>query len=245
MFSMHTTSSVEAMPQHIAIIPDGNRRWGKINGYGANYGHRKGADTFRIILEEILKKNIPYVTFWAASEDNLVKRSRMETSFLANTLRREISSKRFLDDMKRQQVSVRFFGRSHEIMHDRKLADAMRAAEQATSQFDRYHLTILFGYDGRSEMTEAIRAIVKRPPEKIARETVREALWTGFLPPVDLVVRSGEEDAGWCHWSGGFMMWQAAQAQFYATKTLWPDFSIKELGRVLRDYSRRERRMGK
>jgi undecaprenyl diphosphate synthase len=245
LIHMKNNDSFPALPQHIAIIPDGNRRWGKANGVGANGGHKKGEETFRTILTAMLEKEIPYVTFWAASEDNLIKRSRVEIMFLANALRREISSKSFLNDMQDRQVSVRFFGNSQKILHDKKLASAIRAAEQATARFDRFHLTILFGYDGRSEMIEAIKTIAHRMPERIDRATVCDALWTGILPPVDLIIRSGEETAGWCHWSAGFMMWQAAQAEFYTTKTLWPDFSKRELEHVLTEYTRRERRMGK
>lgn len=233
------------LPRHIAIIPDGNRRWGKKHGVGANVGHKKGAENFRKISHEILSRGVPQITFWAASEDNLLKRSRVEISFLSCLLAKEIASPEFVDEMTKCRVSVRFIGAWKAILHNKKLDDAIRTVEQRTAGFKKYHLTVLFGYDGRREMLDAVRRVAKTSNEKIDHEMLRDALWTGSLLPVDLVVRTGEEDVGWSHWSAGFMMWQTAQSEFYTTKTLWPDFSSIELERMLDDYARRERRFGK
>jgi undecaprenyl diphosphate synthase len=232
-------------PQHIAIIPDGNRRWGKQQGIGANIGHEKGAENFREISRAAFGHGVPWITFWAASEDNLAKRSRAEVSFLAHLLSREISSAAFLNEMEENQISVRFIGTWDTILRNAKLNRAINTIQEKTAGFKKFHLTILFGYDGRTEMLEAVKKMMRETAKKIDRGSFARALWTGTLPSVDLVIRTGEEDAGWCHWSAGFMMWQAAQSEFYTTKTLWPDFSRPELERVFKEYSRRERRFGK
>ncbi len=231
-------------PQHIAIIPDGNRRWGKDRG-GASIGHKRGTENFKKIFRAAFQDKVPYVTFWAASEDNLKRRSRKEVMFLVDLLARTIASKTFEDEMIENKISVRFIGSWNVILRDAKLDRVIHAIEKRTANFKDFHLTILFGYDGKQEMLEAIKDIARQPGRKIDLETIQHAIWTGVLPPVDLVIRTGEEDPGWCHWSAGFMMWQTAQSEFYATKTLWPDFSITEFERTLDEYSRRERRFGK
>ena len=121
------------------------------------------------------------------------------------------------------------------------LKETIKQLEEETKGFSKKNLTILFGYDGRREMTEGIEDIKKRPSEKITYEMVHKTLWTGDLPLVDFVIRTGGEP----HWSAGFMMWHTANAQFYFTKTLWPNFKKIELEKALKDFSERERRFGK
>jgi undecaprenyl diphosphate synthase len=231
-------------PDHIAFIPDGNRRWGRGRGLAANASHRRGAERFRSVFLHAVDRGIPSVTFWMTSEDNLKKRSRTEISFLFRLLANEISSRSFRKEMTAHGVSVRFPGTEHIRKQHPALARAMRRIEEHTASGSDHFLTILVGYDGRSEMVDAVRRLIDTPRTKIDRATLGAALWTGFLPPVDLVVRTGEEDAGWSHQSSGFMMWQTANAEYYATKTLWPDFSPEEFDRVLFDYGRRTRRFG-
>lgn len=232
------------LPRHMAIIPDGNRRWGKTRHITVNRSHEKGAENFRAIFREAFRSGIPWVTFWAASEDNLTKRSCTEIFFLADLLAREIASEKFETEVMENKVSVRFVGVWDRILHNKKLSDAVRVIEKKTAHFNAAHLTILFGYDGRREMIEAIETIAHSRGE-VNNKTLSAALWTGFLPPVDLVLRTGEEDAGWSHQSAGFMMWQAAQAEFHSTGTFWPEFSAEDFHKMLSGYAHRERRLGK
>lgn len=237
--------SPSPVPEHIAFIPDGNRRWGRGRGLAANRSHARGAERFRTVFRHAVEREIPSVTFWMTSEDNLKKRSATEVAFLIRLLVRELSGSSFRKDMKTYGISVRLPGKETTFRRHPALARAVRDIEEQTAHFLRHRLTILFGYDGRSEMVDAVRRIAALPTERIDRERLGAALWTGFLPPVDLVIRTGEEDAGWSHQSAGFMMWQAANAEHYATKTLWPDFSPEEFDRVLENYARRTRRFGK
>jgi len=233
-----------SIPDHIAIIPDGNRRWARGRGFHPTAGHKKGAENFKTIMRAAFRAGIPYLTLWVASEDNLLKRSRLEVRFLVAILRRELRSKGFRQEIAENEVSVQFAGRSGEILHDVGLTKLMHMIERETAHFKKFHLTVLFGYDGRREMLEAVKKMQK---EKTAttNESLRAALWTGNLPPVDLVIRTGEEELGWSHWSAGFMMWQAAEAQFYFTKTFWPGFTEDEFKKALEGYAMRERRFGK
>lgn len=229
-------------PNHIAIIPDGNRRWAKQNKFLPWHGHEKGIRRFREIANAVFDRHIPYLTLWAASEDNLTKRSKREVRFLiallTDWIQKEIDEKEFL----RNGIRIRFIGCWKQILpnHD-KLARLIGALEAQTKDLKKNNLTILLGYDGRREMIEAIQQLQKNKTHEVTDKILRDALWTGVLPPLDLVIRTGGEP----HWSAGFMMWQAANAQLAFTKTLWPAFKTKELEEILIDFSKRGRRFGK
>ena len=227
--------------QHIALIPDGNRRWAREHGLVPWKGHEKGAARFFEIAEHAFAQGIPYVTLWAASADNLTKRSRIEIKFLCSILRRELESKRTIALFMDNHIRVRFIGQWKKLVQNDTLIASIGKREEETKQFAQRNLTILFGYDGRREMMEAIKRLRRTPEISVDYDTVKENLWTAALPPVDLVIRTGGEP----HWSAGFMMWHTADSQFYFTSKLWPDFDTKELQNAFDDYAKRERRFGK
>lgn len=228
------------LPRHVAVIPDGNRRWARGRGLLALQGHREGRLRFREIREAVWRLGIPYFTFWAASEDNLSKRSRTEVKLLAllmrQELRRVLAQKEFIT----KELRIRVIGRWYDILKDKTLKGLAEQLEGASRSFTRHHLTILFGYNGDREMIEAIEKIQKESRQPVDAALIRNALWTRDLPPVDLVIRTGGEP----HWSAGFMMWHTQNAQLYFTDTLWPDFVENELTKALADYGRRPRRFG-
>jgi len=226
------------LPKHLVAIPDGNRRWAKERGLVPWEGHREGVKKFWEVCEEAFDMGVPYFTFWAASEDNLKKRSRIEVKFLVLLLKKEVFDKSLFARLEKDEMRLRVFGRWNEILKDKKLEETIRDLEKKTAKFEKHNLTILFGYDGKREMIEAIEAL--RRTKEINYEKVKQSLWTGDLPPVDYVIRTGGEP----HWSAGFMMWLTADSQFYFTEKLWPDFGEKELHKALEEYSLRERRMG-
>ena len=232
---------LETPLKHIVLIPDGNRRWARGRGLIPWKGHEKGAERFFEIAEYAFTAGIPYVTLWAASEDNLIKRSKIEIKFLCSILRRELASPRTIARFMDNHIRVRFVGQWERLINDSKLAFVLKKREEDTKKFTERNLTVLFGYDGKREMMEAIKKISRLPETKVDYDTVKKNLWTGALPPVDLVIRTGGEP----HWSAGFMMWHTADSQFYFTEKLWPDFDAKELQKALIDYARRERRFGK
>ena len=227
-------------PHHVAFIPDGNRRWAKEHGLKAWDGHRHGLKVAHELFTEAAKLGIPYVTFWAASEDNLRKRSRMEVKVLALLLREELADGLKTGRYVKNQVRVRIIGRWHSILKDEKLLKLVKKVEAETRHFTKNHLTLLFGYDGHTEMLEAMKKL-KVADETVSDENLRSRLWTGDLPQVDLVIRTGGEP----HWSAGFMMWHVANAQLYFTDAFWPAFRIPQFHKALAEYTRRERRFGK
>lgn len=227
------------LPRHIALIPDGNRRWAKSKKLNPSDGHRTGVQNFRDIVRELFK-TVPHVTFWAASEDNLRKRSSLEVAILSRLIEKELLWWMNAPELKEYDIRVRVVGRWSALLKNKKLDRTVQAIEQKTTEHNKRFLTILLGYDGKREMLEAIKTLQKN--NNSATDTsLKQELWTGFLPDVDLVIRTGGEP----HWSAGFMMWHTANSQFYFTETLWPAFSKKELAAALQEYERRERRLGK
>ena len=225
----------------MALIPDGNRRWAREKGLVPWKGHKKGAERFFEIAEKAFDVGVPYVTLWAASIDNLTKRSKIEITFLCSIIRRELESKKTIARFMENRIRVRFTGQWKKLVQDDTLITVLERTQEMTKHFTERHLTVLLGYDGKQEMVEAIKKLRRTPETSVDYASVKEQLWTSELPPVDLVIRTGGEP----HWSAGFMMWHTADSQFYFTEKLWPDFDGKELQKAFADYARRERRFGK
>ncbi len=227
------------IPRHIAVIPDGNRRWAKQNQVNYTKAYAAGGAATHVIIEEAFRSGVEYLTFWAASEDNLTKRPVAETNILRALIRRELASILKNDSIIKHKVRVRVFGRFRELLKDAKVNDLVRELEQRTKHFSDHNLTVLLGYDGKREMVEAIKAMQKNEL-KPSNEAVEQSLWTHELPQVDLVIRTGGEP----HSSAGFMMWLTANSELYFTNLFWPSFNAKEFHHALLDYATRRRKLG-
>lgn len=237
------SETIENLPIHIAVIPDGNRRWAKKKGFKPWFGHLQGAKTLEKILAESLKLKIKTFTFWAGSFDNLTKRTKKETDYLFRLYERYLTKLAKRKEIQRDKIKIQVFGRWSEIF-PLKTKEAIKKIEEATKNNGGYFLNILIAYNGTDEMLEAVRKIsdLKIPPEKITAETIKANLWTKNLAPVDLIIRTGEE--GDPHNSAGFMMWDTAYSQYYFTKTLWPDFTPEEFKKSVANFLKTERRKG-
>lgn len=235
------------IPNHIAIIPDGNRRWAVKKGMARFLGHKSGADTSEDILKAAFDLGANYVTMWGSSVDNILKRTKPEVKYLLGIFEKSFFKLAESKEIHKRKVKINVFGRWEELFPE-KVKKAIQKAIDATKNYKGRELTILLAYSGIDEMTKAVEHIVFRQAQykrnrilKINEDVIRKNLWTGNLPPVDLVIRTGGEP----HWSAGFMMWHTADSQFYFTKTLWPDFDAKEFKEAIVEYTKRERRLGK
>jgi len=232
------------IPNHIAIIPDGNRRWAKARGLKPWVGHQKGVERLDDILKIVLDLKIPYFTFWAASRDNIEKRSPREIKFLLEILKKKFLELARKKEIHKNQVKINIFGGWRKIL-PRSVSRAAEKAIRATERYDGFFLNILLAYNGTEEIMEAVQRIVDMPRAKrrfkVTPKLIKENLCTKELPSVDLVIRTGGEP----HLSAGFMMWDTADAQLYFTDTLWPDFDRQEFIKAIEEYNRRERRFGK
>lgn len=228
------------IPNHLVLIPDGNRRWAKKRSLKPWLGHKQGFALLTELCEAAINWGIKYITFWAASIDNLTKRDKTEVKFLLKIIKEELARPDFLKFLHRYKIHVRILGEWDSVIKDDVLIKVLHNLEEQTKNYGQSFLTILFAYDGKREMLEAVGRI-KSTNGEVSEELLRKNLFTGHLPDVDFVIRTG----GQPHWSAGFMMWLTANSEYYFTQTLWPDFGPKELNEALKDYKTRLRKMGK
>lgn len=250
------------LPKHVAIIPDGNRRWARERGRPGFEGHIEGVKRFREISRAAFEMGgIRYFTFWAASFDNLTKRSPEEVAGLVSLLKQELADESTLQMCCENEVHFRTSGEWDEILQDNELLGLVTNLDRRTLHFKKHHLTLRFGYSGKREMLGAVRElcyhavekwrsspneVVGRELEDIDEALIRKFLRPGDLPPLDLVIRTGacEEGPNWSHYSSGFMMWLAADAKVFSPSTLWPDFTAEMFRQTIADYSKTLRRFG-
>ena len=231
------------IPTHVAIIPDGNRRWARKKGLQSWEGHEAGAKNLEKVLRANLDLGVKYVTFWGSSMDNLRRRPWREKKALLDIYRRYFMKLLENDDIHRNEVRVNVIGKWEE-QFPAAVKNAIRKCINRTKKYRKFFLNFLLAYSGDDEMVEATNKIIERFKGRVKRITARmikEHLMTKDLPPVDLLIRTGGEP----HMSAGFMMWDVANAQLYFSETLWPDFDEKKVREAVMDYGRRARRYGR
>jgi undecaprenyl diphosphate synthase len=231
----------EIIPNHVAIIPDGNRRWARGKGMKPWEGHEVGAKNFEVLIKYSLKKGIKCLSIWGSSLDNLTKRPLEEKKELLEIYKRYF--KRLLDgeEIHENEVQVNVIGRWEEQFPE-SLKQIIYEAIEKTRRYKKRMLNFLLAYSGNDEMIETIQKIHDRYEKgvKITPEIIKENLMTKNIPSVDLLVRTGGEP----HNSTGFMMWDLTDAQYYFSPELFPDFTEEKYEEALEEYARRQRRFG-
>ncbi len=221
------------IPQHIAIIPDGNRRWAKDKGLPAVEGHRKSAQNFEDILMKAKELGIKCVSAWSFSTENW-KRSEEEIGFLFDLLRSMFKryKKRFLEE----EVRFVHLGRKDRVPKDVK--DIIEDLEESTKNNSKLTIALGLDYGGHDELVRAVKKLLSKGLE-VTEENIEKCLDTAGLPPLDLIIRtSGEKRLS------GFMSWQNAYAELYFYDKHFPDFGPEELEKAIKDYAQRNRRFG-
>lgn len=221
--------------RHVAIIPDGNRRWARSRGKMPWLGHAEGIKTYEKILQKALDLNIYCFSFWGMSVDNIEKRSKQEVRFLLSSFSRSLMRALKSKDLAKNDVRISILGEWRRLFPER-LAGLGEKIIAETRERKRHIVNLLLCYDGKTEMQ---RAFAKAREAKDF-SSPKEFLWTRDLPPVDLVIRTGGEP----HLSAGFMMWDTADAQLHFSEKLWPDFTPADFEAAIADFGCRERRFG-
>ena len=228
------------IPEHIAVIMDGNGRWAKSKGLPRSLGHRAGMVSLRQIVKNCAKLGVSYLTVYALSTENW-KRPAEEVSFLMKLfgeyLKKEVAS------LKKNNVRLRFLGDIS--IFSEVLMQSILKAEEETSTCSGLQLIIAINYGGRQELVYAARRIADNikngllKPEEVSEKTVSAALYLPDIPDPDLIIRTSGEMR-----ISNFLLWQIAYSEFYATDVLWPDFREKHLIEAIASYSKRNRRFG-
>lgn len=234
--------TLDNMPDHLAIIPDGNRRWAKEKGLPPWDGHEFGAQNTEKLINHALKKGLQCLTFWGSSLDNLKKRPIQEKKALLDIYRRYFE--KLLDDssIHEAEVKINFIGRWEEQFPE-SLKKIIHSLIEKTMHYEKKMLNFMLAYSGDDEMISAIYKIHNKYEKgvEITAQLIKENLMTASLPPVDYLIRTGGDP----HLSAGFMMWDTANAQLYFAQEKYPDFNEEKLEEALQEYARRQRRFGK
>ncbi len=180
---------------HLAMIPDGNRRWAKARLLLPWKGHIEGVKRFWELAEAGAQMGIKYLTFWAGSYSNLSKRSKEEVDVLFELMATELAKPELLQKLIQNKTSLRVIGEWELFARDSKLKETLQDVEQKTSGGAEHHLTILFGYDGQREMLAATKSL-QLSGQEVTPESLQQNLLTAELPAVDLVIRTGGEPHG-------------------------------------------------
>jgi undecaprenyl diphosphate synthase len=226
-----------ALPHHVAIIMDGNGRWAAKRHLPRVAGHRAGVNALRRIVECCPDEGIKILSVYAFSTENW-GRPREEVDALMRIFWETIKSD--LQKLHRNGVRLRHLGRLEELAPD--IQDAVRYSVDLTKNNDRVILNVCFNYGGRTELVDAIRQMLRDgiDPRDVNEELVSSYLYTRGLPDPDLIIRTASEMR-----LSNFLIWQAAYSEYYATPTLWPDFSRQDFIDAIRAYSQRQRRFGR
>lgn len=228
------------IPQHIAIILDGNGRWAKAKGMPRNYGHTAGARNVETVCQAAHDLGVKYVTMYAFSTENW-NRPEGEVEALMKLL--ESYLKNCIKTADKNNMRVRVIGDTTRLSE--RFQERIRELEAASAKNDGLNLQIAINYGSRDEMTRAMRrmsedvAAGKRKPEEITESVFEEYLDTADIPDPDLLIRTSGELR-----LSNFLLWQLAYSEFYFTDVPWPDFHKEELERAIEAYNKRDRRFG-
>ncbi|HPN54511.1 MAG TPA: polyprenyl diphosphate synthase [Candidatus Moranbacteria bacterium] len=230
------------IPKHVAIIPDGNRRWAKERGLKPWEGHVAGADNTETLLQKALKIGIECLSMWGSSLENLKKRPIEESRALLRIYEDHFSKLLKSDAIHDHQVRINFIGNWEEQFPD-SLKKILYSCVEATKNYSKHTLNFFLAYSGDEEMVDTVKQIIKKgiSAETVSKEIIKNNLMTKKLPAVDFMIRTGGEP----HLSAGFMMWDTANSQLYFSEKYFPDFGADEFEEAIEDFSRRNRRLGK
>ena len=238
---LYATLKPERLPQHVAIIMDGNGRWAGHRSLKRFLGHQQGANSVQLVTETASRIGLPWLTLYAFSLENNLRRPRAEVNFLMRLLKTYLESN--LQRMMDNNVRMKYIGRTHELPAE--VQEKMRWAEQATAGNTGTTLTLALNYGGRSELVDAFRALYTEMQhkhlgaERITEEAINRHLYTAHMPDPDLLIRTSGEMR-----LSNYLLWQIAYTEIYVTERLWPDFRGIHLLEAMADYQRRERRFG-
>ena len=220
---------------HIAFIMDGNGRWAKKRGLPREYGHRKGAQTFKRVIEYCGELGITASTFYVFSTENW-KRPEKEVRALMKLL------DEYLDECKdtilKKDDGIRFIFIGDKEPFSLVLREKMETLERLTQNNPRI-INLAINYGGRDELAHAFNKLIAEGKRRVTEEDISSAVYTSESPQLDMIIRTGGDIR-----ISNFLLWQAAYAELYFTNTLWPDFSEKDIDKAIKEFNSRNRRFG-
>ena len=218
---------------HVAIIMDGNGRWGLRNKNSRNAGHRAGLNTVEKIIKETIKSKVRFLTLYAFSTENW-KRPKKEIKFLFNLLEDFLKDK--VEDLNKQKIKLKIIGKKN---FSSKLNNLLRLSEKKTKNNKRLQINLALNYGSKAELVDAFKEL-KKNNIIINEKNVSKYLQTRNIPDPDLLIRTGNTKR-----LSNFLLWQLAYSEIFFEKKLWPDFNEKDYNKIIRNYKSIKRNFGK
>ena len=218
--------------KHVAIIMDGNGRWGLKNKNSRNAGHRAGLNTVEKIIKETIKNNIKFLTLYAFSTENW-KRPKKEINFLFNLLENFLKEK--IEDLDKQKIKLNIVGKKN---FSTKLNSLLNLSEKKTSKNKRLQINLALNYGSKAELIYAFKELAKNK-ETINEKNLKKYLQTKDIPDPDILIRTGNTKR-----LSNFLLWQAAYSEIFFEKKLWPDFNEKDYYKIIKKYKNIKRNFG-
>lgn len=223
------------IPQHIAVIMDGNGRWAKSRGLSRTEGHEAGSEAVRRVVEECRRLEIKYLTLYAFSKENWA-RPEGEVRYLFDLFVRFVQQE--IPALMRQGISLGIIGDREDLPFAAR--KALEHGIKKTASGKNMRLTLALSYSGREEILRAARRLMDLKPEEVTEERLRQELYDPELPDPDLLIRTSGEMR-----LSNFLLFQSAYTELYFSEAMWPDFDEQELGQALKHFAGRTRRFGK
>jgi len=218
---------------HVAIIMDGNGRWGLKHKNSRNAGHRAGLNTVERIIKQSIKNKIKFLTLFAFSTENW-KRPKKEINYLFNLLENFLINK--IDDLHKQNIKLKIIGSKN---FSKKLNLLLNLAEKKTSKNSKIQINLALNYGAKFELISAIKKVQKNK-DKINEKNIEKFLYTKNIPDPDLMIRTGNTKR-----LSNFLLWQLAYSEIFFEKKMWPDFNDKDYLKIIKEYKNLKRNFGK
>jgi undecaprenyl diphosphate synthase len=218
---------------HVAIIMDGNGRWGLKHKNSRNAGHRAGLNTVERIIKQSIKNKIKFLTLFAFSTENW-KRPKKEINYLFNLLENFLINK--IDDLHKQNIKLKIIGTKN---FSKKLNLLLNLAEKKTSKNSKIQINLALNYGAKFELISAIKKLQKNK-DKINEKNIEKFLYTKNIPDPDLMIRTGNTKR-----LSNFLLWQLAYSEIFFEKKMWPDFNDKDYLKIIKEYKNLKRNFGK
>ena len=219
--------------EHVAIIMDGNGRWGIKNKNSRNAGHRAGLNSVESIIDECIKIKIKYLTLYTFSSENW-KRPKKEINFLFNLLENFLSNK--IDNLVKKKIKLKFIGEMNNL--PKKLKKLIKISEKKTSKNSFLQINIALNYGSKNELIKAIKLINKNKL-KINEGNIQKNLFTNNIPDPEILIRTGNTKR-----LSNFLLWQIAYSEIFFEKKLWPDFNNKDFKKIIIKFKKIKRNFG-
>ena len=219
--------------KHVAIIMDGNGRWGITHKGSRNLGHREGLNTIEVVIEECIKEKIKYLTLYTFSTENW-KRPKKEINYLFNLLENFLLKK--IDELIKKNIKLRFIGELNKLPS--ALKNLIKLSEKKTSQNTAIQVNVALNYGSKNELINALK-IINKKNISINEKNINKNLFTNDIPNPDLMIRTGNTQR-----LSNFMLWQLAYTEIFFQKKLWPDFKKKDFRKILSKFTSIKRNFG-